>query len=159
MTTSNRARAHRQRRFFRTGELPLVLLAFVAQRPQHGYDLMAELDRAFGPAYRPSPGSIYPALSALETEGLVKASTDPDRRTYSLTPAGDQALRARAGLLAEIEARTGARLSGAQTVQSAIDRFVAKVRDVGGEIDIEALERLLDEAGERVEQLVPEGRR
>ncbi|EUA73856.1 hypothetical protein I540_0264 [Mycobacteroides abscessus subsp. bolletii 1513] len=37
-------------RFFRHGELPLVLLALLAQRPMHGYELMSELSRLFGPA-------------------------------------------------------------------------------------------------------------
>lgn len=147
------ARPNRRRRFFRSGELPLVLLALLACRPQHGYDLMAELDRLFGPGYRPSPGSIYPALTALEAEALVAATADGDRKTYALTPAGRDALQGRAGLLAEIESRTGARLAGSDTVQPAIDRFVARVRDLAGRIDVEALERMLDEAAAGAEAL------
>ena len=60
----------RSRRFFRSGELHLVLLALIGERPQHGYELMADLTARFGPGYRASPGSIYPALTALEAEGL-----------------------------------------------------------------------------------------
>lgn len=141
------------RRFFRSGELPLVLLALLARRPQHGYDLMAELDRFFGPDYRPSPGSIYPALSALEAEALIEAAADGDRKTYALTTVGRDALQARSGLLAEIEVRTGARLTGSETVQPAIDRFVARVRALAGDMDIEALERFLDEAAAGAEDL------
>jgi DNA-binding PadR family transcriptional regulator len=146
MATQDRRRHgnERQRRFFRSGELPLVLLALVARRPQHGYDLMAELDRLFGPHYRPSPGSIYPALSALEAEALIEAA-EGDRKTYSLTDLGRAALHARAGLLAELESRTGARLAGSETLQPAIDRFVARVRELAGDVDVEALERFLDE--------------
>ena len=145
------------RRFFRSGELPLVLLALLARRPQHGYDLMGELERLFGPAYRPSPGSIYPALSALEAEALVEATADGDRRTYALTTLGREALQARAGLLAEIEGRTGARLTGSGTLQPAIDRFVARVRELAGDIDIEALEQLLDEAADGAADLARRG--
>jgi DNA-binding PadR family transcriptional regulator len=144
---------HRRRRFFRSGELPLVLLALLARRPRHGYDLLAELDDRFGPGYHPSPGSIYPALAALEAEGLVAATTDGERRTYALTPVGHEALQARASVLAEIEARTGARLTGSETLQPAIDRFVARVRELAGDLDIEALERFLDEAVDAVEDL------
>ncbi len=143
----------RRRRFFRPGELPLVLLALLARRPQHGYDLMGELDRLFGPDYQPSPGSIYPALSALDAEGLVESAADGHRRTYALTTAGREALQARSGLLAEIESRTGARLTGSETLQPAIDRFVARVRDLAGDVDVAALERLLDEAADGVEGL------
>ena len=35
------------RRFFRHGELPLVLLALLAERPKHGYEIMADLTRLF----------------------------------------------------------------------------------------------------------------
>lgn len=141
----------RHRRFFRSGELPLVLLALLGRRPQHGYELMTELDRLFGPAYRPSPGSIYPALSALEAEALVQPTADGDRKTYALTRAGGDALQARAELLAEIEGRTGARLTNSETLQPAIDRFVARIRDVAADMDIHELERLLDEAADQME--------
>jgi DNA-binding PadR family transcriptional regulator len=155
-------RAHhgtRRRRFFRSGELPLVLLTLLARRPQHGYDLMAELDRLFGPGYQPSPGSIYPALSALETEGLIEATADGDRKRYALTPVGRAALHARAGLLAEVEARTGARLSGAETLQPALDRFVARVRELSAEVDVATVERFLDEVIDGVDALAQrEGR-
>jgi DNA-binding PadR family transcriptional regulator len=148
-----REHGHRRRRFFRSGELPLVLLALLARRPQHGYDLMAELDRLFGPAYQPSPGSIYPALSALESESLVEATADGDRKTYALTAPGRDALQARAALLAEVESRTGARLTSSETLQPAIDRFVARVRELAGDMNIEALERFLDETADGVEDL------
>jgi DNA-binding PadR family transcriptional regulator len=147
------AHPHRQRRFFRSGELPLVLLALLARRPQHGYDLMAELERRFGPGYRPSPGSIYPALAALEVEALVDAAPDGDRKRYVLTTLGHDALAARAGLLAEIEARTGARLTGSETLQPALDRFVARVREVAGDVDLEVLEQYLDDAADGVAAL------
>ena len=44
-------------RFFRYGELPLVLLALIEQEPLNGYELMGELERLFGPAYQPSAGA------------------------------------------------------------------------------------------------------
>jgi DNA-binding PadR family transcriptional regulator len=143
----------RHRRFFRSGELPLVILALLARRPQHGYDLMAELDRLFGPEYRPSPGSIYPALSALEAEGLVEVAAASDRKTYAITSVGHDALQARAELLAEIESRTGARLTSSETLQPALDRFVARLRGLAGDMDIEVLERLLDETAKGAEDL------
>ena len=78
----------RSRRFFRHGELPLVVLAMLADRPMHGYELMSELSRLFGPRYRPSPGSVYPALEALEAEHLLEGETEAGRNTYRATEAG-----------------------------------------------------------------------
>lgn len=142
----------RGRRFFRSGELHLVLLALVAQRPQHGYDLMNELEILFGPAYKPSPGSIYPALTALEAEGLIEAAEDGDRKVYSVTGVGTTALADRKSGLAVVEARTGARLSGG-AVEPALNRLVARVRAAASGVEPAAVERILDEAGDRVERL------
>jgi len=142
----------RGRRFFRSGELPLVLLALVAQRPQHGYELMAELDARFGPAYRPSPGSIYPALSALEAEGLLAAREEGDKKVFSATDPGRKALTERAAMLAAIEARTGVRLAAAE-LEPALSRLVARVRAVASQVDVGAAEAALDAVGSEIEGL------
>src|SRR5205809_6489517 len=117
----------RSRRFFRSGELHLVLLALVGERPQHGYELMSELTARFGRAYRPSPGSIYPALAALEAEKLVVADDDGDRRVYRLSPVGARALEDRRAVLAEVEVRTGARF-GSGSLEPTLAELAARVR-------------------------------
>lgn len=139
-------------RFFRSGELHLVLLALLAERPQHGYELMGALESAFGPAYRPSPGSIYPALGALETEALIEGRDEGERRVYSVTELGRGALDDRRRMLAEVEARTGARLS-AGALEPAIRRLTARVRSVASLVDVADVEQILDDAGDRVEAL------
>ncbi|HVM40345.1 MAG TPA: PadR family transcriptional regulator [Acidimicrobiia bacterium] len=154
---SHRHRTHgstrpRERRFFGSGELHLVLLALVARRPQHGYDLMAELSALFGPDYRPSPGSIYPALSALESEGLVESRDEGDRRVHFATEVGRRALTDRQATLAAVEARTGARLTGV-SVEPALARLTARVRAAAGEVEAADVERILDAAGDEVERL------
>src|SRR3954453_7266415 len=63
-----RVRITNRTQFFMPGELPLVILALLNVRPQGGYELLRELEQRYGPAYRPSPGSIYPALAALRAE-------------------------------------------------------------------------------------------
>ena len=138
--------------FFRSGELHLVLLALLAGRPQHGYELMSELSARFGSAYRPSPGSIYPALNALEAEGLVAATDDGDRRVYRVTASGSCAPSRRGGRCwGAIEARTGTVLGG-PSLESALARFTERVRAVAASVDRESVERLLDEAAARIEQ-------
>lgn len=149
---------HRGRRFFRSGELPLVLLALVAQRPQHGYDVMAELGVRFGPAYRPSPGSIYPALSALEAEGLIGSHEVGDKKVFTTTDVGRQALIDREAMLAGVEARTGVRLAAAE-LEPALSRLIARVRAVASRVDVARAGTVLDEAGDRIETLArPEPR-
>lgn len=110
------------RRFFRHGELPLVLLALVAEHPKHGYEIMAELTRLFGPSYRASPGSIYPAIEALEAEGLIEGEARAGKKVYRSTAAGDDALQARSELLAALELRTGVRLERGASLEPLLAR-------------------------------------
>jgi class 3 adenylate cyclase len=54
-------------------------------------ELIAELPHVLGRRGRSLPRSIYPALEALEAEGLIEAEDDGDEIGYHLTLAGDAA--------------------------------------------------------------------
>src|SRR5688500_19542042 len=106
-----RVAAGDRRYLFQHGEMALVLLALLRGQEMHGYDLLAELERLL-PGYRASPGSVYPALAGLVEEGLLEAVTDDRharRKSFRITATGRKALQQRAGLLAALEVRTGAR--------------------------------------------------
>ncbi|MEX1142718.1 MAG: helix-turn-helix transcriptional regulator [Thermoleophilaceae bacterium] len=139
------------RRFFRHGELPLVVLALLAGRPMHGYELMSELGRLFGPRYRPSPGSVYPALEALEAEGLLAGETDAGRTTYRATAAATGALADRTDDLAALELRTGVHIRSPQTLESELARFKARLAPLSGRIDVTAVAPVLDRAAAEIE--------
>jgi DNA-binding PadR family transcriptional regulator len=141
------------RRFFRHGELPLALLALLAERPRHGYELMAELTRLFGPRYRPSPGSIYPAIEALEAEGLIEGRGGGGRTVYANTAAGEDALQSRGELLAELELRTGVRLGREDSLEPLLQRFKARVAPLSGHVDPGAVAAVLDRAASKIETL------
>jgi DNA-binding PadR family transcriptional regulator len=138
------------KRFFRHGELPLVLLALVAEQPRHGYEIMGELDRLFGPGYRPSPGSVYPAVEALHGEGLIIGEVDGGRTAYRTTAAGKAALGARSDALAALELRTGARLARAGSIEPVLARFKARL---SGHVDCEAVTAVLERAAVEIESL------
>jgi DNA-binding PadR family transcriptional regulator len=63
-------------------------LLLLAEGPLNGYQIMQEIEKRSDGAWRPSPGSVYPALAQLEDEGLVRTEAVDDRRTYVLTDAG-----------------------------------------------------------------------
>ena len=72
----------------RRGDVRQAVLALLNERPMHGYEMMQELaDRTQG-LWRPSPGSLYPALQLLEDQGLVSSQTDEGRRQFTLTDQG-----------------------------------------------------------------------
>jgi DNA-binding PadR family transcriptional regulator len=54
----------------------------------HGYQIITELSERSGGVWRPSPGSVYPTLQALEDQGLVTADKSEGRRVFSLTAEG-----------------------------------------------------------------------
>src|SRR5262245_14109482 len=62
-------------RVFGPGDLRLVLLAMIAEKPRHGYELIKELEQKFGGGYAPSPGSIYPTLTLLEELEHVRSAS------------------------------------------------------------------------------------
>ena len=56
--------------------------------PQNGYQLIQEIERRTDGVWKPSPGSVYPALQQLEDEGLVHAVEFEGKRAYELTDEG-----------------------------------------------------------------------
>lgn len=70
------------------GDVRSAILALLSEGPRHGYQIIQEIAERSGGAWRASPGSVYPALSALQDEGLVDDEKIQGRRVYSLTDAG-----------------------------------------------------------------------
>ncbi|RKS71253.1 PadR family transcriptional regulator [Actinomadura pelletieri DSM 43383] len=88
--SSHRGRGGRGGRGRRTrrGNVRAALLALLAERAMHGYEMIQELDGRTGGVWRPSPGSVYPTLQMLEDEGLVSSEEDGGKRLFSLTDTG-----------------------------------------------------------------------
>ena len=55
----------------RRGDVRAALLVLLAEEPRNGYQLMQEIEQRSDGVWRPSPGSVYPALQQLEDEGLI----------------------------------------------------------------------------------------
>src|SRR3954452_6065800 len=72
----------------RRGDVRAALLALLAEEPRNGYGLMQEIEQRSDGMWRPSPGSVYPALQQLEDEGLVRAEVVDGGRRFALTDAG-----------------------------------------------------------------------
>lgn len=88
-----RMRGRRLGRLLEHGDLRYVVLALIAEQPRHGYELIKELEDRTGGAYRPSAGVIYPTLSLLEDEGLVRqAGGEVGRKLYEPTDDGRRVL-------------------------------------------------------------------
>lgn len=75
----------------RRGDVRTAVLLLLAEEPRNGYQLMQEIEQRSGGAWRPSPGSMYPALQQLEDEGLVRVEAEGGSRVFHLTAAGKKA--------------------------------------------------------------------
>jgi DNA-binding PadR family transcriptional regulator len=95
-------------RVFGPGDLRLMLLALIAEKPRHGYELIKEIEQKFGGAYSPSPGSIYPTLTLLEELDQVRASaSDGARKLFEITDQGRAYLDENRATLEGVTARMG----------------------------------------------------
>jgi DNA-binding PadR family transcriptional regulator len=65
-----------------------AILALLREGPRNGYQIMSDIEERSNGAWRPSPGAVYPALSALADEGLITDEKSDGRRTFRLTDAG-----------------------------------------------------------------------
>ena len=70
------------------GDVRAAILALLAERPMHGYEMIQELEARTGGVWRPSPGSVYPTLQLLEDEGLIAGEEGEGRRRFALTDTG-----------------------------------------------------------------------
>ena len=76
----------------RRGDVRAALLLLLAEEPRNGYQLMQEIEERSGGRWRPSSGSIYPTLSQLEDQGLIRATEDDGVKLFELTAAGREHL-------------------------------------------------------------------
>ncbi len=82
-------------RMFDNGQLKLVILQLLAEKPSYGYELIKAIEERLSGGYAPSPGVVYPTLTLLEEEGLAEvAETNGAKKLYAATEAGKEFLQA-----------------------------------------------------------------
>jgi DNA-binding PadR family transcriptional regulator len=77
----------------RRGDVRAAILDLLAEgQPWNGYQIIQEIGSRTQGLWRPSAGSVYPALQLLEDEGLISTqaaeATDGRTRTFTLTDQG-----------------------------------------------------------------------
>lgn len=96
-----------------SADLQLVILALLAERPAHGYELIKMLEERSGGFYTPSPGMIYPALTYLDEIGHAQVEPEGTRKLYRITDDGSAHLagnRAGADAILAALSRIGGRM-------------------------------------------------
>jgi DNA-binding PadR family transcriptional regulator len=96
-------------RFFEQGDLRFAILALIAEKPRHGYEIIKAIEERASGAYTPSPGVIYPTLTLLEDQGLIRpaAASEGAKRQFEITAEGTAALAANQAQVDAVLAKLG----------------------------------------------------
>lgn len=158
------ARRGRRGRMFGQGELRLALLALIAEKPSHGYELIKGIEEMTGGAYAPSPGAVYPTLQMLADEGQIEeAEAEGAKKPFVATAQGREELETRKDEVEELMRRLGRHATRAERMRSP-DLFramgnlgsVLKNRARSGKLDertINEIVDMIDEMAKRIERL------
>jgi len=129
------------------GDVRAAILLLLDERPMHGYQLIHQIEERSGGLWRPSPGSVYPALQLLEDEGLVRPEEEEGRRVFHLTDSGKaNVAERRTELEAARDAVTGRANPRAQTLHDLVHQLtvaVDQVTQVGTPAQLDAAQEAL----------------
>ncbi len=75
-------------RRMRRGNVRAAILLLLEEEPRNGYQVMQEIEQRSEGAWRPSPGSVYPAFQLLADEGLIRGEARDGGNVFELTDAG-----------------------------------------------------------------------
>lgn len=154
----------RRRRLFDQAELQILLLAFIADQPRHGYDLIREIEALSGGEYAPSPGVIYPALTYMEEQGVIAAhEADGNRKAYVATEEGARQLGGETELVASLRMRLTALAEAREKtdpapVRRAMHSMKTAMFDRLSQEDVNretvlAIAEIIDEAARKIERI------
>ena len=98
-------RHRRWGRMFEPGEMRLVILRLIREKPRHGYEIIKALEERLHGCYTPSAGTVYPTLQMLEDQGFVRIVEQDGKKVYHITPEGERFLDDNADVLTDIGER------------------------------------------------------
>lgn len=142
------------------GDVRLAILALLREESRHGYQIIQEIAERSGGSWKPSPGSVYPTVSQLADEGLVRTEKSEGRTLVHLTDAGRAYVEEHA---AELDAVWSDVAAGAQdgfgdlrVAGRGLAGAVAQVAQVGTPEQVTEATKVLDEARRRLYLLLAE---
>ncbi|MFC9788358.1 PadR family transcriptional regulator [Rhodococcus sp. NPDC127528] len=134
----------------RRGDVRAAVLLLLAEGPKHGYELIQRIAERSNGLWKPSPGSVYPALAQLEDEGLVLIERVAGRKTARLTEAGTTYIEEHRGELgdpwADVSAEVGPEARDLRDLVRQLMGAVGQVAAVGTVAQAKAAGEVLVEA-------------
>ena len=134
------------------GDVRAAVLALLLEKPMHGYQIIQEIEERSGGAWKPSPGSVYPALQLLADEGLIVVEESNGRKTYDLTVEGRALANASTGPApwASESVKDNARAGALPKAGIELAQATAQVGRSGSPEQVKQAVDVLDEARRKV---------
>jgi DNA-binding PadR family transcriptional regulator len=135
----------------RRGNVRAALLALLAERPMHGYEMIQELDERTGGVWRPSPGSVYPTLQMLEDEDRVTSHEEGGKRLFALSDSGrEEAAKQTTAPWEEVTEAAGENVLRGREVVRQLMGALHQVDTVGSEKQKERALAIVNDARRRI---------
>ncbi len=141
------------------GDVRAAIISLLSEEPRNGYQIIQEINERTGGLWRVSSGSVYPAISQLEDEGLIEPADGNGRRLFALTQAGREYSEQNAEQLARLwEVGTeDARLDDLLQYRELIGQLAAaarQVNDVGTQAQRDEAKQVLTRARQALYRLL-----
>jgi DNA-binding PadR family transcriptional regulator len=114
------------------GDVRAAIISLLSEEQRNGYQIIQEINERTHGLWRVSSGSVYPAISQLEDEGLIEPTDGGGRRLFALTQAGREYAGERAEQLARLfdVGAEDARLGDVLQYRELIGQLAAAARQV-----------------------------
>jgi hypothetical protein len=141
------------------GEVRAAVLALLAERPMHGYQIIREIEERSGGSWKLSAGSVYPTLQLLADEGVISAEESNGRKIYSLTESGreEAAGSHHASPWAAAGSTTGAGAGSLPKAGIELAQAAAQVGRTGSAEQVQQAVAVLEEARRRIYSILAQG--
>ena len=132
------------------------MLLMLAEEPLNGYQLMQAIEERSGGRWRPSPGSVYPALAQLEDERLVRAIERDETKLFEITDAGRKHLEERHEHTPPWDDDEPATISDLKSQLKQVAAAAGQVMHAGNEAQIARARETLAEARRKLYRILAE---
>ncbi len=142
----------------RRGDVRAAILALLAERSMHGYEMIQELEERTQGTWKPSAGSIYPTLQLLKDEGLIRGEEADGKRRFELTDEGRAANEERTGDAPWDEVTAGADPDMLQLARSMkqLNESIAQAFRAADDAQRVRVRELLDETRKKIYGILAE---
>jgi DNA-binding PadR family transcriptional regulator len=141
----------------RKGNVRSAILSLLSQSSNNGYGIIKDIAVHTDGAWRPSPGSVYPALAALQAEGLISTTGEGRRTEFELTADGRAYVGEHASEMAAVWEEVSEEAGVSLELRTSIGKLMGAVHQIsvdGTEEQLRAVTAALDEARRTIYKLL-----